>query len=305
MSAQQSAVEAQLLFTEDVCPQRKREVSISSVDSEPIKIRPRVEDERGDVQVSRSGSVSSSSAGGADADDRQRQHARVDVPFEVRDVELELPGNSDGATAEAQWDSLVPLHRVSEAPVAIVTTTPARSATCVAEVAQGTLAMDVGTRFCRGDGRSVGTLVSLLGPVHHPLYLISYPPASCHCKSSSDDSDLLAEGTPLHYDLAHQRVIFSPATQCDVTRGTDASYVNDDELPDNVRPDFSDDEAELQWKREYKTRKAADKDAESVSSEEEPLADIEWSRVDASCDEVAQGGADCGAALLIPPWTTR
>lgn len=278
-------------FRVDVCPRHAREVSISSVDSEPI--RPRAREEAAARAVSRGASVSGSSDGSRGGPDAARYDAVL--PLEVRDVGFEELGEdvvTDSMLSHSH--TAVPANRVSEAAIAVVVSTTPRGAVCVAEVVKGTLTMDAGTRFCLEDGRAVGTLVSLLGPVQDPLYLISRRP-TVPIGDVPEPGSFLAAGTPLHYDLAHQRVIFSPATQCDMTRGTDASYINDEELPGGVRPDFSDDEAELRWKRAYKSRKTLEKEEDFISSEEEPVTDVEWAGIDMACEEV---GVCCGTASV-------
>ncbi|AIO01292.1 hypothetical protein LPMP_324110 [Leishmania panamensis] len=186
---------------------------------------------------------------------------------------------------------VLPLSQISEAPVALVSTTSAVSRSCVAEAIPETLTMDVGTRLCLTDGTLVGYVSSVFGPVKQAFYVV---------KSTREDfSELigahrLAEGVVLHYDLLHQEIMYDPFEQCDVAKGTDASYINDEELPEHVRPDFSDDEKETEWKRQKRHRGC---DNESMSSDESK-EEIEWSKLQLDDDAVAHGGSH----VVVPQW---
>lgn len=245
----------------------RRAVSISSVDSEPIA-----------RQASVQSAASSTSNLGSTA---RREWMIPDGDATPLD-----------ATATADIPASIPVDTVSEAPVAVVQSTSAASRTCIAEAIAGTLSMDVGTRLCLADGMMIGCITSVLGPVKQAFYMV---------KSVRDDFAELAstgrvtEGTQLHYDVAHQEVMFDPFAQCDTAKGTDASYVNDEELPEHVRPDFSDDDKEVEWKR-LKRRRGDDN--ESISSDEAP-EEIEWSKLD--LDGEAARVAD-SAHVVVPQW---
>jgi rRNA processing protein Gar1 len=245
----------------------RRAVSISSVDSEPIARR----------ASSRSASSTASNGDGG--------HGRGWVIPDGDDVVL------DTETA-VDMPASISLEEVSEAPVAVVHSTSTASHSCVAEAVPEALSMNIGTRLCLADGTIIGCITSVLGPVKRAFYVV---------KSMRDDFDelltssRLAEGTLLHYDLTHQEVIFDPFGQCDAAKGTDASYVNDEELPEHVRPDFSDDEKEMEWKRLKRQRVEG---AESVSSDE-PQEEIEWSKLDLG-DDAPQRTDD--AHIVVPPW---
>ncbi|EPY36484.1 hypothetical protein STCU_00558, partial [Strigomonas culicis] len=105
------------------------------------------------------------------------------------------------------------------------------------------LVLDMGTPMCLADGRRIGVVASILGPVNNVVYVVAKP---------SEGAVPVGEDTPIYYDVSFKRVLYDPMHLCDTLHGTDASYLNDEELPDNVRPDFSDDDKEMQWKRERK-----------------------------------------------------
>ena len=77
----------------------------------------------------------------------------------------------------------------------------------------------------------------------------------------------LAIGTHLYYDTEGAEVIYDPlAIAANQKEATDASFVNDDELPNNKRPDFSDDEKEREWKKEQRSRQQASRGGASSAS---------------------------------------
>ncbi|KAK7196107.1 Gar1/Naf1 RNA binding region containing protein [Novymonas esmeraldas] len=246
----------------------RRAVSISSVDSEPI------------LRAASARSAASSVSN----EDNARPRRGLIVP-DGDDVPLNGDVLADVAVA-------LPLEQISEAPVAVISSTSAASRSCIAEAIPETLAMDVGTRLCLTDGTCVGFISSVLGPVKQAFYVV---------KATRDDfGDLLeahrlAEGVPLHYDLLRQQIMYDPFGQCDVAKGTDASYVNDEELPEHIRPDFSDDEKETEWKR-LKRRRGDDN--ESISSDE-AHEDIEWSKLQLDDDTAVSGAVP---QVVVPPW---
>ncbi|TPP43910.1 Gar1/Naf1 RNA binding region family protein [Leishmania donovani] len=245
----------------------RRAVSISSVDSEPI------------VRAASARSVASSASheGGGRA-------PRGWLVSEGDDVPLDDAGMADATL-------VLPIRQISEAPVAVVSAISAASRSCVAEAVPQTLPMDVGTRLCLSDGTFVGYVSSVLGPVKQAFYVV---------KSTRDDfheligDHRLAEAVPLHYDLHHPQIMYDPFEQCDAAKGTDASYINDEELPEYVRPDFSDDEKEMEWKRQKRRR---GDDNESISSDEMQV-DIEWSKLQLDEDAVPCGDPH----VVIPQW---
>ncbi|KPI84407.1 hypothetical protein ABL78_6533 [Leptomonas seymouri] len=244
-----------------------RAVSISSVDSEPIV---------------RQASVQSAASSTSGTDGMPK---RGWVIPEGDDAVLD-------ADAVAGMPTAIPIEEISEAPVAIVQSTSAASRSCIAEAVLGTLSMGVGTRLCLADGTIIGCISSVLGPVKQAFYVVK------SVRSDFEEllsTSLLVEGTLLHYDLAHQEVLYDPFVQCDVTKGTDASYVNDEELPEHVRPDFSDDEKEVEWKRLKRQRV---EENESISSDE-PQEEIEWSKLDLDGDEVLMPS---NAHIVVPQW---
>ncbi|ORC84932.1 uncharacterized protein TM35_000391060 [Trypanosoma theileri] len=174
----------------------------------------------------------------------------------------------------------------------------------VADHAEGALVLDAGTRVCLADGTVVGVIAAVMGPVHACAYAIaSYyhkhqqqQQQQQEEKEKKEEEELssssllppLEPGTLLSYDLTTHRILHDPLAQCDTRRGTDASYINDEELPPHARPDFSDDEAERQWKTQRRMHKRSEHHhhrqhthaEEELSSDEEPV-EVDWEKINA------------------------
>jgi rRNA processing protein Gar1 len=277
-------------FVEDVRGIPKRDVSISSCDSDPLEFRHRggmrssqssayggsddggSDDELeikscgGDSVASVASSARSGGGGGGGGRDR-RFHAME--PLDIQELSADLLARHVATTAadgaDAVVDPLPPLEainieHVSEAPVAVIESVIVSSSTVVADKRPDALVVDAGTRICLADGTIVGIVATVLGPITSCAYAIACRPGAI---ADLALEDRIAEGTLLHYDVTKQVVLYDPATQCDSGRGTDASFVLDDELPLGARPDFSDDEDERAWKRRRRenasTSSAADR----------------------------------------------
>ncbi|RNF27415.1 uncharacterized protein Tco025E_00345 [Trypanosoma conorhini] len=302
-----SSVGSSCDLTEDVRGvRRRRRVSLSSVDSEPIpkRCRPDAEPHRA------AAAAAAVSAGDGEEDGGTRgSHARDDAGDsdasegpEAGAGALHRAGSpsaeEQAALRDANGDPLlqIPLERVSEAVAAVVTGLIARSSTVVADNAAGAPAMDAGTRLCLKDGAVVGVVATVMGPVAACAYAVVCLPAVFDALCGAGR---LVPGADLRYDLGEQRIIFDPAAQCDMRRGTDASYINDEELPPHARPDFSDDEAERQWKM----RRRMDADAEPLSDDDVPV-DVDWAKLDAleAGLRAEPAAPQQSNRLVVPPW---
>nr|CCC89471.1 conserved hypothetical protein [Trypanosoma congolense IL3000] len=263
---------------------RRRRVSLSSTDSEPLHKHPRC-----GATVTDEVDVDSVDSG----NDPSQANRGCALPLASLGVAAEAPEEVKELYDEGGAPLLrIPIERVSESSVATVTALITRcgagrgstevngsgscegirgdgggdagvdnnsrvgnnSDTCavVADNALGTFVMDAGTRVCLFDGTVVGVVTAVMGPVGSCIYGIV-----CHSAVLNPlvEGGRLAVGTELRYDLGAQRIIYDPSAQCDTTRGTDASYVNDEELPAHAKPDFSDDEEERRWRFERRAVK--------------------------------------------------
>ena len=99
--------------------------------------------------------------------------------------------------------------------------------------------VDIGT-FIATSSEVIGPVITLFGPIKRFYYAIRVEEQCDSDKISPGDPVFVVEGTlkPIQEDLQ----------LASMKSATDASYVNDKELPLGVMPDFSDDEAERHWK---------------------------------------------------------
>lgn len=145
-----------------------------------------------------------------------------------------------------------------------------------AESAENNLVFESGTNVFLSDGTAVGVIQTLFGPLERPLYIVRGEEE--HIERLTSSHQLCAD-VHLHTDVRQQIVMHSTEMYLNKSHATDASYVNDEELPEYVRPDFSDDEKEMLWKRERKQQRHNIHDS-SVSSEDECVHnDIDWSTI--------------------------
>ncbi|CUG89781.1 RNA-binding protein, putative [Bodo saltans] len=289
-------------FVEDVVGIPKREVSISSCDSDPLEYR-----HRGGLRSSQSSAyggsddgsdddletkscggdsvvsiASSSRSGGGGGGGRDRRFHAMEA-MDIQELAADLLGRPAGAVGEggdaeqssAATDPLPPLEainidHVSEAPVAVIESVIVSSSTVVADKRPDALVVDAGTRICLSDGTIVGIVATVLGPISSCAYAIACRPGAI---ADLALEDRIGEGTLLHYDVTKQVVLYDPALQCDSGKGTDASFVQDEELPLGTRPDFSDDEDERAWKRRRRENAAAGNSASAAADRQQIAAD--------------------------------
>ncbi|EKF26315.1 hypothetical protein MOQ_009998 [Trypanosoma cruzi marinkellei] len=315
-----SSVGSSCELAEDVRGVRRQRVSLSSVDSEPIRRRPRPDASlRHDDADADADDVDFNDDDDDDDVDRNTngicerdEEKGSDVVSEGQPSSAHRAGSPSVETQAALHDVngepllQIPMERVSEATVASVTGLIIRNSTVVADNVSGAFVMDVGTRLCLTDGSVVGVITTVMGPVSCCAYAIVCLP---FVFGTLYNAGKLVVGVELCYDLGEQRVIYDPVSQCDMRRGTDASYVNDEELPPYARPDFSDDEAERQWK----VSRRMNADGESISSDEDPV-DVDWEKIDVleAClrdERREEGTSELNTAmpphnprLVVPPW---
>ncbi|KAF2801951.1 NAF1-domain-containing protein [Mytilinidion resinicola] len=110
--------------------------------------------------------------------------------------------------------------------------------------------LESGSLLCLGDRSVVGVVADTIGRVHAPLYSVGFP----------DPADVatmgIAKGTTIFYVDEHSTFVFTKPLKA--IKGTDASNVHDEETND---VEFSDDEAEAEYKRGLKRAKLARADS--------------------------------------------
>ena len=113
--------------------------------------------------------------------------------------------------------------------------------------------LESGSLLCLKDRSVVGVVAETLGRVQEPLYTIRF---------TNDDAikaaGLSEPGTPVYYVQQHSTFVFTQPLK--TVKGSDASNVNDEEVGEDEM-EFSDDEAEADYKRQIKQKKQERRDA--------------------------------------------
>jgi H/ACA ribonucleoprotein complex non-core subunit NAF1 len=111
-------------------------------------------------------------------------------------------------------------------------------------------ALDTGTVLCRADRTVIGVLADTIGNVRSPMYTVGFA-------SEEEIKDLeLQVGTEIFYSIDHAKYVFTEELK--QVKGTDASNLHDEELPPDEM-EFSDDEKEMEYKRQLKAKKRGNK----------------------------------------------
>jgi H/ACA ribonucleoprotein complex non-core subunit NAF1 len=112
--------------------------------------------------------------------------------------------------------------------------------------------LETGSLLCLVDRTVIGVVADLLGPVQQPLYLVRFTNAK-----SMEESGVTKNVT-VYYVHGHSTFVFTQPLKG--LKGSDASNVHDEEVGDDEM-EFSDDEAEAEYKRQKKWAKADRKNA--------------------------------------------
>ncbi|KAJ5247447.1 hypothetical protein N7468_002430 [Penicillium chermesinum] len=103
-----------------------------------------------------------------------------------------------------------------------------------------------GSLLCFEDRKVAGVVADLIGQVEHPFYTVTFPTPDDARQSG------LSVGTPVYYVVAHSTFVFTQPLKG--MKGSDASNLHDEEVAeDDV--EFSDDEAEAEYKRKLKQKR--------------------------------------------------
>ena len=106
--------------------------------------------------------------------------------------------------------------------------------------------LESGSVLCTSERVVIGVVTETLGRVQEPLYCVRF--SNTHTISTFG----LERTTPIYYIPEHSYFVFTQALQG--IKGSDASNINDEEVGgDEI--EFSDDEAEAQYKRQKKLQK--------------------------------------------------
>ena len=108
--------------------------------------------------------------------------------------------------------------------------------------------LEAGSVLCLADRTVIGVVAETLGRVQQPLYSVRFP------SSSSIIENGIMRETTIFYVPQHSTYVFTQALKA--VRGSDASNLHDEEVGDDEL-EFSDDEAEAEYKRRQKLQRQA------------------------------------------------
>ncbi|KLJ09365.1 hypothetical protein EMPG_15228 [Blastomyces silverae] len=111
--------------------------------------------------------------------------------------------------------------------------------------------LESGSVLCLADLSVIGMVSETLGRVEQPLYTVRFP------NEESIKEAKLEKGTPVFYVVDHSTFVFTQPLKG--LKGSDASNFHDEEVGDE-EIEFSDDEAEAEYKRQLKQRRQQKKD---------------------------------------------
>ncbi|KAL8730494.1 MAG: hypothetical protein Q9181_004645 [Wetmoreana brouardii] len=111
-------------------------------------------------------------------------------------------------------------------------------------------ALESGSLLCLGDRSVIGVIAETLGQVQQPYYSVRFTNSACIAEAG------ISKGTPIFYVEQHSTYVFTQNLRA--LKGSDASNIHDEEVGDDEL-EFSDDEAEAEYKRRMKQERQARK----------------------------------------------
>ncbi|PGG97588.1 hypothetical protein AJ79_09151 [Helicocarpus griseus UAMH5409] len=111
--------------------------------------------------------------------------------------------------------------------------------------------LESGSVLCLADLSVIGAVSETLGRVEQPLYTVRFP------NEDAVKEAKLEKGTPVFYVTEHSTFVFTQPLKG--LKGSDASNFHDEEVGDE-EIEFSDDEAEAEYKRQLKQKRQQKKD---------------------------------------------
>jgi len=108
--------------------------------------------------------------------------------------------------------------------------------------------LETGSLLCLKDRTVIGVVAETLGRVQQPLYTIRFTNVAAISESG------ISKSTAIYYVPQHSTFVFTQAIKA--IKGSDASNIHDEEVGDDEL-EFSDDEAEAEFKRNQKLQRQA------------------------------------------------
>lgn len=112
--------------------------------------------------------------------------------------------------------------------------------------------LESGSVLCLGDRSVIGQVSETLGRVEQPYYAVRFTNAASIAEAG------ISKGTSVFYSEKHSTTVFTQPLKA--FKGSDASNIHDEEVADD-EIEFSDDEAEAEYKKRMKQERQNRKDA--------------------------------------------
>ncbi|EEH20178.2 hypothetical protein PABG_02437 [Paracoccidioides brasiliensis Pb03] len=212
-------------------------------------------------------SSSSSSSDGSDDEDSSEEYDLLD-PEEQARILMATEGASDDEgdgkhkggqvrTANEKPEEIVPKPDITVTPdmkvevLGNVETIVENVVLIKANISGEYQVLESGSVLCLADLSVIGVVSETLGRVEQPLYTVRFP------NEESIKAANLERGTPVFYVMDHSTFVFTQPLKG--LKGSDASNFHDEEVGDE-EIEFSDDEAEAEYKRLLKQKRQQKKD---------------------------------------------
>ena len=117
--------------------------------------------------------------------------------------------------------------------------------------------LETGSLLCLDDRTVIGVVAETLGRVQQPLYSVRFTDATAITESG------ISKQTTVYYVPQHSSYAFTQALKA--VKGSDASNIHDEEVGDDEL-EFSDDEAEAEYKRIQKLQRQSRRDGRGTAS---------------------------------------
>lgn len=117
--------------------------------------------------------------------------------------------------------------------------------------------LETGSLLCLKDRTVIGVVAETLGRVQQPLYTIRFTNVAAISEAG------ISKNTAVYYVPQHSTFVFTQAIKA--IKGSDASNIHDEEVGDDEL-EFSDDEAEAEFKRNQKLRRQAKRGGRGASA---------------------------------------
>ncbi|EGD95191.1 hypothetical protein TESG_02683 [Trichophyton tonsurans CBS 112818] len=114
--------------------------------------------------------------------------------------------------------------------------------------------LETGSVLCSVNLKVIGVVSETLGRVQQPLYTVRFPNAEAVKEAG------LEKETPVFYVVDHSTFVFTQPLRG--LKGSDASNLHDEEVGDD-QIEFSDDEAEAEYKRQLKLKRQGKREGKS------------------------------------------